>query len=78
MSIQSTAAAVQNILLSAHSFGLGACWLEGPMLARRELETVLHIEDPWQLMCLITLGYPDEAPPPVRRKKIEFVTRFIP
>ena len=30
LGIESTSAAVQNMLLAAHVLGLGACWLDGP------------------------------------------------
>jgi nitroreductase len=77
LSIESTSAAVQNLLLAAHTLGLGACWLEGPLVARKELETLLSVEDPWRLMCLIPVGYPAGVPTPVRRKKAAFVSRMI-
>ena len=77
VSIESTAAATQNLLLAAHSMGLGACWLDGALVARKEIEAILGVKSPWELMCLITLGYPDEQPRPPRRKKTELITRFI-
>lgn len=77
LSIESTSAAVQNMLLAAHSLGLGTCWLDGPLIAREELENILNIEEPWKLLCLVTVGYPRDIPSAVRRRKVEFVTRFI-
>jgi nitroreductase len=77
VSIESTAAATQNLLLAAHSFGLGACWLDGALVARKEIEAILGVKSPWELMCLIALGYPDEQPKPPRRKKTELIARFI-
>ena len=57
----STSAAVMNLLLQAHAFGLGACWMSGPMIARDEISALLDIQQPWQMLGAIALGYP--APP---------------
>lgn len=57
----STSAAVMNLLLQAHAFGLGACWMAGPMIARDEISELLDIQEPWQMLGAIALGYP--APP---------------
>jgi nitroreductase len=77
VSIESTSAAVQNMLLTAHSLGLGACWLDGPLIARKELEEMLNVDEPWKLMCLVAVGYPNDIPSPVRRKKLALVSKFI-
>jgi nitroreductase len=77
VSIESTSAAVQNMLLAAHTLGLGACWLDGPLIARRELEEMLNVDEPWKLMCLVAVGYPHVIPSAVRRKKLGLVSRFI-
>lgn len=77
LSIESTSAAVQNMLLAAHALGLGACWLDGPLIARRELEEMLNVDEPWKLMCLVAVGYPKDIPSAVRRKKSELVSKFI-
>jgi len=36
--LQSISAAIQNILLAAHSLGYGACWMTGPVIAYRKIE----------------------------------------
>ena len=77
VSIESTSAAVQNMLLFAHCLGLGACWLDGPLIARKELEEMLNVDEPWKLMCLVAVGYPKNIPSPVRRKKLALVSKFI-
>jgi nitroreductase len=56
--IQSAGASIQNILLSAVDMGYGACWLSGPMVARAELETMLHIEAPEKLLAFVVIGRP--------------------
>ncbi len=62
--LQSVGAAVQNILLSAVEFGLGACWLSGLMVARAELEAMLKVERPWELVTAVAIGKPESVPPP--------------
>ena len=66
-SIQSTAAAIQNLLLAAHSQGLATCWigdLNSALLA--ELFTIPKGYEP---VAIIALGYPAAAVPgaPPRR-----------
>jgi nitroreductase len=63
------AAATQNILLAAHSLGLGACWLglyprEGRMLGMRKL---LHLPSNIIPFALVALGYAAEIKPKENR-----------
>jgi F420 biosynthesis protein FbiB-like protein len=74
MATQSLAAAIQNMLLSAHSEGLGACWFCAPLFCPDAVRKVLRIPDDVEPQALVTLGYPDEKPRPPSRKPIqEFV-----
>ena len=66
-SIQSVAAAIQNLLLAAHAEGLGACWMTGPLHVAAEIDNFLGIADK-TLAAVVPLGYPDETPPPPKRK----------
>ncbi len=77
LGIESASAAVQNMLLAAHALDLGTCWLDGPLIARKELEELLNVDEPWRLMCLVAVGYPENVPAPVRRKKLKLISRFI-
>lgn len=48
----------QNILLAAHSLGLGAVWL-GEILKRKdEARELLRVTESCELMAVIALGYP--------------------
>ena len=60
MAVQSTALAAQNLLLAAHHYGLGGCWMCAPLFAPELVRTVLMLPDEWQPQALITLGYPAE------------------
>lgn len=56
--LQSTGAAIQNMLLMAHDMGLGACWL-GEILNRRlEAESLLRVPGDLELMALVAVGRP--------------------
>lgn len=56
--VQSCGAAMQNIMLTAHSLGIGSCWI-GEILSRADVvKNILEIEnDNIELMGIITLGY---------------------
>ncbi len=75
--IQTIAGATGYLLLALHSLGLGACWMAGPMLARREIGQMLEIPDDVELFALIPVGYPAEAPVGGARKPLEEVVRII-
>ncbi len=61
MAVQSSAMAGQNILLSAHALGLGACWMCGPLFCPETVKRVLALDPGWQPQGLITLGFPAEV-----------------
>ena len=47
MAVQSTAMAGQNILLAAHEYGLGACWMCAPLFCPDVVRDVLDLPDDW-------------------------------
>ncbi|MFN8490236.1 MAG: nitroreductase family protein [Caldilineaceae bacterium] len=60
MAVQSVALACQNVLLAAHYYGLGACWMCAPLFVPELVRTVLTLPESWQPQALLTLGYPAE------------------
>jgi nitroreductase len=60
-SIQSAAAASQNILLAAYSLGLGACWVGA--FEEDLIKDLLSIPDYARVQAIIPIGYTDENPP---------------
>lgn len=60
MAVQSTALACQNLLLAAHHYELGACWMCAPLFVPDLVKAVLTLPGEWQPQALITLGYPAE------------------
>lgn len=75
--IQSASAAIQNMLLKAQDLGLGACWMTNPLIAAKELESLLQVKKPWYIMCIIPIGVPASTPHMPRRKKIASIVKFI-
>ncbi len=51
-------AAVENILLGAINFSLGACWMGS--INHNKIRTLLDIPDFYKITHVISLGYPDE------------------
>ena len=72
-----TSLALQNLLLTAHSLGLGASLMTGPLLAEPELAKILGAPRGWSLVGLVPVGYPDEAPRITDRKALAHVVRFL-
>ena len=70
MATQSLAAAIQNMLLTAHSEGLGTCWFCAPMFCQNVVRKVLGIPNNVEPQALITLGYPSEHPEAPLRKPL--------
>lgn len=72
MEVQSVAAAIENMLIAAKSFGLGGVWLGVPLLIPEEL-----IEDFFatkaELMAIVPLGYPSKGR--LVEKEIDFKGR---
>ena len=60
MAVQSTALACQNLLLAAHHYGLGACWMCAPLFAPELVRAVLDLPASWEPQALLTVGYPAE------------------
>lgn len=66
--LQDTAAAVQNILLTAYSLGLGSCWIGA--FEEEEARKVINAPEGMRPVALIPIGYPNEAPPPTSRRPL--------
>lgn len=59
-SIQNTAAVIENILMMAHCYGLGACWVEA--CENEVLCEYLSIPTGREVDAIIPIGYPLENP----------------
>ena len=60
-SIQNCAAAIQNMILMAHSLELGACWVRS--FDEENVRRIIAIPENARPQAIITVGVPDEKPP---------------
>ncbi|MFH1439990.1 MAG: nitroreductase family protein [Candidatus Woesearchaeota archaeon] len=67
--IQNVAAAMENMLLAAHNFGLGACWVGA--FDEAMIKRICGIPDYARAHAIMTLGHPDEVPPQPQKYKLE-------
>ncbi len=72
--IQSIGAAIQNMLLEATARGIGSLWICDVFFADQEITNWLGRKD--ELVAAVALGYPDETPQKVPRKKRGKVTAW--
>jgi nitroreductase len=61
------AAAVQNMLLTAHALGLGAMWRTGPVAYHDHMREFLDLEKGDKVVAHLYLGFPDMGERPRRR-----------
>lgn len=59
-----TTCAIENLLLAAHSMGLGACWVavydpNNPSY-EKHVRTVLNVPSHLRIIAMIPIGYPNE------------------
>ena len=76
-SAASAAMAAQNLMLAAHALSLGSCCMTGALAAREELSRIAGIGRRHEIVCLIALGYPAEAPCAPSRKDVAEIVRFV-
>src|SRR3990170_235988 len=72
--IQDTAAATQNILLTAYSLGLGTCWIGS--FNEDEAKEALNAPEGIRPVAMIPVGYPDENPMQRGRKLLSQITHY--
>ncbi len=76
MEIQSSAAAVENLLLAATSLGLGSVWLGILYLIKDDVLGFLD-EEQGEFMAVIPVGYPKKSPKGPKKKDLEYVVKEI-
>ena len=69
--LESTSAAMENLVLAATSLGLGTCWMTGPLHDENNLRHILDISPDKEIVAVTPLGYPDEVPEPHPRVDAE-------
>lgn len=71
---QDTAAAVQNILLSAHALGLGSCWVGS--FDENHVKNILGLPENLRPLAILPIGYPAEEPEMPKRIPFENLTHL--
>jgi nitroreductase len=63
-------ACIQNILLAAHSLGLGGCWLGEILKNKDEISRVMRFPKEVELCAVIAVGYPRQRQGSGKRKTV--------
>lgn len=69
--------AVQNMLLAAHSFGLGTVWRTGNICYHKKVAEFFGLTEKGEILAFVYLGYPDMEPREVNKTDIESFTTWI-
>lgn len=72
--IQGAAAAIENMLLTAHSLGLGACWVGA--FDEEEIRRLCSLPEHVNVQAIVTIGYADEIPTAPPKYRIEHAMFF--
>ncbi len=75
--LQTVGCFVDHLLLSLHTFGLGAVYMVGPTQAKPEVEKIIGCTEEEDFVALIPVGFPDEQPEAPTRKNLEQIMTFI-
>ncbi|MCL4428581.1 MAG: nitroreductase family protein [Deltaproteobacteria bacterium] len=75
--LQGVSSFITHILLIAHNEGLGACWMTGPLIAKPEIESILGVRKPDNLVALIPIGKPVERQSKSSRMDVDEVIKII-
>lgn len=76
MEIQSSAAAVQNMLLAATSLGLGSVWLGILCLIKEDVYKLLELQE-GDFMAVVPIGYAQRKNVAPRKKSLESIVSFL-
>jgi len=76
MEIQSSAAAVQNLLLAATSIGLATVWLGVLVLIKNDVLKLLN-EPEGEFMAVIPVGYPAKSSPGPVKQPLDVIAKYL-
>jgi len=76
MEIQSSAAAVQNLLLAAASIGLATVWLGVLVLIKHDVLQFIGEPD-GEFMAVIPVGYPAKSSPGPAKQSLDMVVKYL-
>jgi nitroreductase len=73
-SIVSTTIALQNMVIAAWAMGVGSCWIGD--FNQEKVKKLLGIPGRWNVVALVSFGYPAEKPQPRKKKPVEEIISF--
>lgn len=73
--IEGISAAIENMHLAAHSYGIGMAWLTMPLLLKKNINKFINTKN--ELMAVLTFGYPAEKGKCLRRKHLSEIIKYI-
>jgi len=77
--VEDGAIATQNMLLAAHTLGLGACWIGSyGSVYEEKVKEILNIPKEKRLLSIISIGFPVESPRKTRKelREILFINKY--
>jgi nitroreductase len=74
--VQAIGACIQNMLLEAHSIGLGSVWLGEIIKSAEQIRKILDLPENLELMAVLAVGYPAEKPRTAGRKPLKDLIIF--
>lgn len=75
--VLSVGAAVENLLLKAEEMGLGACWMNDPIVSADEINEFIGVPEGHRLMSVIPVGRPAYVPREKQMKPMSEVFEII-
>jgi nitroreductase len=63
-----------QMMLQAKALGLGTCWIGG--LDRKAIARILKVPDEWEIVGLLTVGFPAEQPRAPKRKPLADIAHY--
>ena len=75
--IAAVSCGVQNVLLTATAYGLGAYWGSGGLTYKQEMKDYLGLEEMDQCLGFLFIGYPDVEWPKGQRRPLEYYSEWI-
>jgi nitroreductase len=77
--IMSVSAAIENMMLSAVSYGLGTCWMGSFKVIKDKINKMLKIFEDKEFVAGILVGYPKRGYKPLVRdkKKLKDILKFV-
>lgn len=69
-SVYDCSMAAGNIMLAAHSMGIGTCWVGFGeyTMNRKDIKEKYNVPENYELICCMSMGYMKEKPEPPKRK----------